>query len=155
MEQGLALYEPLLAEFDALWADPVSRAHMQSGRLFRPKTAKLMGPRECFNLLTARAIHDGRDLGDRPACERDCEEALAYSHSLGTDWVGFEVGWAGEAILVGGLRQLACEDAGPTERIGSLLGTLTIPYDLERLLPEARGQYARQAVESRALLAAR
>jgi len=148
----LELCAPFYSEFDALWSDPVSREHMQRGLLLRSDAPRLMGTRACLNLLAARAIHDGRDLGDRAACQRDFEQALAYAHSLGTDDIGFMLGWMGEGILASALRRLACETAGPDIRIGPLFGSMEVPFGLERAIPTAREQYVRKSQETRELL---
>lgn len=152
-ERALAVAAPLYAELDALWSDPVSRLRLQSGRLWRDEPARLLGARVCVNLLVARAIHEARDLGDRAGCERDLELALAYSHSLGLDGVGVMVGWAGEGIVRGALEHLACAADGPDARIGAELGTLSVPWELERVLPGAREQYERQSSSAREWLA--
>lgn len=145
----LDLCAPFYSEFDALWNDPVSRAHLQSGLLSRHDNPRMMGTRECLNLLAARAIHAGHDLGDSEACQRDCEQLLAYAHSLGTDDIGFMLGWMGEGILKSALQKLACAGGAP----GVEPASLQVPIGIEQVIPHVRETYARHSSELRALAA--
>ena len=140
---------PFYAEMDALWNDPLSRSHLQSGLLFRSDSPRLMGTRECFNLLAARAIHAGRDLGDPEACRRDCEQLLAYAHSLGTGDIGFMLGWIGEGILASALKKMDCAGGVP----GWEFTPLQVPYGLEQAIPHVREQYSKHSRELLALAA--
>jgi hypothetical protein len=149
----LELCAPFYSEFDSLWDDPLSRAHLRCGLLFRPDNPRIMGTRECLNLLVARAIYEGRENGDRDACQRNCEQALAYAHSLGTDDIGFMLGWMGEGIVASALQKVACERGAPGASIGNQLGTMDVPYGIQRLIPDAREQYERKSQETRELLA--
>jgi hypothetical protein len=144
---------PFYKEFDAVWSDPLSREHLRDGCLYRPDEPRVSGTRECLNLLAARAIHTGRDLRDPEACQRACEQTLAYAHSLGTDDMGFMLGWMGEGILASALQKMGCVEGLAIEEITNRFGKLDVPRGIERLVPRVRETYAQRSRDLLALAA--